>query len=86
MRLKGGRPFDDALLMESELRFDTDDPEFVRGFEIGVLWERLNSYGSCHMAVSASNAEMVMRVAKAAGCQFSGKELGDDRISVELYS
>ena len=86
MRLKGGRPFDDALSMESELRFDTDDPEFVRGFEIGVLWERLNSYGSCHMAVSASNAEMVMRVAKAAGCQFSGKELGDDRISVELYS
>ena len=72
--------------MESELRFDTDDPGFVRGFEIGVLWERLNSYGSCHMAVSASNAEMVMRVAKAAGCQFSGRDLGDDRISVELHS
>ncbi len=41
--------------------------------------------GSCHMAVSASNAEMVMRVAKVAGCQFSGQDLGDDRISVELH-
>ncbi len=71
--------------MESELRFDTDDPEFARGFEIGVLWERLNSLGSCHMAVSASNAEMVMRVAKATGCQFTGEELADDRISVELF-
>jgi hypothetical protein len=71
--------------MDSELRFDTDDPEFVRGFEIGVLWERLNASGSCHMAVSASNAEMVMRVAKAVGCHFSGQDLGDDRISVELH-
>jgi hypothetical protein len=71
--------------MDSELRFDTDDPEFVRGFEIGVLWERLTSSGSCHMAVSASNAEMVMRVAKAVGCQFSGQDLGNDRISVQLH-
>ena len=71
--------------MERELRFDTDDPEFARGFEIGVLWERLTSLGSCHMAISASNAEMVMRVAKATGCDFVGQDLGDDRISVELY-
>jgi hypothetical protein len=71
--------------MESVLRFDTDDPEFARGFEIGVLWERINSVGSCHMAVSAANAEMVMRVAKATGCHFSGHELDDDQISVELF-
>jgi hypothetical protein len=71
--------------MGAELQFDTDDPEFVRGFEIGVLWERLNSDGRCHMAVSASNAEMVMRVAKVVGCEFSGQDLGSDRISVELH-
>ncbi len=71
--------------MESMLRFDTDDPEFARGFEIGVLWERISSAGSCHMAISAENAEMVMRVAKATGCHFSGYELGDDQISIELY-
>ena len=55
------------------------------GFEIGILWERLNSLGSCHMAIHASNAEMVMRVAKATGCEFFGQELDDDRISVELF-
>ena len=66
--------------MERELRFDTDDPEFARGFEIGILWERLNSLGSCHMAIHASNAEMVMRVAKATGCEFFGQEIDDDRI------
>ena len=71
--------------MESLLRFDTDDPEFARGFEMGILWERINSSGSCHMAISAANAEMVMRVAKATGCQFVGHELDDDQISIELY-
>jgi len=71
--------------MEAMLRFDTDDPEFARGFEMGVLWERISSAGSCHMAISAENAEMVMRVAKATGCQFSGYELGDDQISIELF-
>lgn len=70
--------------MASNVRFDTDDPEFQRGFEIGVLWERLRSDGSCHMAVSVANAEMVIRVAQAFGCQFSGTELGEDQISVEL--
>ena len=75
---------DDAQHMESELRFDTDDHEFVRGFEIGVLWERLSVDPECEITVHASNAEMVMRVAKAVGCQFSGRDLGDDRIFVEL--
>jgi hypothetical protein len=71
--------------MARQLRFDTDDPEFQRGFEIGVLWERLDSDGACHMAVSASNAEMVLRVAQVFGCEFSGQELDDDQLSVELY-
>jgi len=70
--------------MESVLHFDTDDPEFQRGFEIGILWERLSADGACHMAVSASNAEMVLRIAQAFDCEFSGQELSDDQISVEL--
>jgi hypothetical protein len=36
------------------------------------------------MAVNVANAEMVIRVAQAFGCQFSGTELGEDQISVEL--
>jgi len=74
----------DSDRMESTVHFDTDDPEFSRGFEIGILWERLSSDGACHMAVSAANAEMVLRVAKAFDCVFSGHELADDMISVEL--
>ncbi len=70
--------------MDSVLHFDTDDPEFQRGFEIGILWERLSADGACHMAVSASNAEMVLRVAKVFDCVFSGQELADDQISIEL--
>lgn len=83
--LKPGRPGVDVGAMDGDLRFDTDDPEFARGFEIGIMWERLSSTGSCHMAVSATNAEMVIRVAKAFGCQFSGRELGEDRISIEVF-
>jgi hypothetical protein len=71
--------------MESDLCFDTDDPEFRRGFEMGMLWERLDAEGCAHMAVSAANAEMVLRVAKAIGCTFSGQDLGDDLISVEMH-
>jgi len=68
--------------MERELRFDTDDPEFARGFEIGVLWERLNSLGSCHMSIHASNAEMVTRMASAARREVSIEALEDDWIHV----
>jgi hypothetical protein len=85
MSLKGSLRGDDVIDMAPDLRFDTDDPEFQRGFEIGVLWERLVTDGACNMAVSASNAEMVIRVAQAFGCQFSGREIEDDQISVELY-
>ena len=60
-------------------------PSSNAGFEIGVLWERLVTDGACHMAVSASNAEMVIRVAQAFGCEFSGREIEDDQISVELH-
>jgi len=70
--------------MDAVLQFDSDDPEFQRGFEIGILWERLSTDGACHMAVSASNTEMVLRVAKAFDCVFSGQELADDQISIEL--
>ena len=70
--------------MDAVLQFDSDDPEFQRGFEIGILWERLSTDGACHMAVSASNTEMVLRVAQAFDCVFSGQELADDQISIEL--
>lgn len=41
------------------LAFDSDSPEFTRGFELGQLWERLNRDGWLHQPLAhASNAEM----------------------------
>ncbi len=48
------------------LAFDTDDPEFARGVEVGRLWERLRSEpGSVIEMVHVSNAERGLRVAEA---------------------
>lgn len=57
--------------MESEshalaLAFDTDDPEFARGVEIGRLWERLRGDPEpIAEMVHVHNAEMVLRIAEA---------------------
>lgn len=59
------------------LAFDTDDPEFTRGFEAGLLWERLERDGEADQLIHAENAEMVMRIAEAKGLRFSAEDLGD---------
>lgn len=64
--------------------FDTDDPEFVRGFEMGMLWERMKRDQPFDMMVHATNAEMVMRLADAAGRPFSGEEIGEDWVAVRI--
>jgi len=57
------------------LAFDTLDPEFARGVELGRLLERLRAdpeplSGLVHI----SNAEMVLRVADALGRPVVGEE------------
>lgn len=47
------------------LAFDTDDPEFCRGVEIGRLWEALKDERAFGMTIRASNVEMVMRMAES---------------------
>jgi hypothetical protein len=47
------------------LPFDTDEPDFIRGFEIGRLWELLKTGGEVNEVIHASNAEMVVRLAEA---------------------
>ncbi len=57
------------------LAFDTDDPEFVRGVELGRLWERLRvDPDPLFELVHISNAEMVLRVADALGRPVIGAE------------
>jgi hypothetical protein len=58
------------------LAFDSDDPEFTRGFEAGQLWERLERDGYAGQLIHAENAEMVMRMADAKGLAFRAEDLG----------
>ena len=44
--------------------FDSNDPEFTRGFEAGTLWQRMQTEGEVKATIHATNAEMVMRMAE----------------------
>lgn len=60
------------------LPFDTDDPEFVRGFQIGQLWERLNHQPHAVGMVFTRSAEMVMRMAERKGLPFTATIYDDE--------
>lgn len=48
--------------------FDTDDPQFVRGFEAGQLWERLSQRPDEHsVTLHSTNMQMAIRTASAKG-------------------
>jgi hypothetical protein len=66
------------------LAFDTDDPEFTRGFEAGQLWERLERDGAADQLIHAENAEMVMRIAESRGLAFKAEDAGDGWLHVTL--
>jgi hypothetical protein len=66
------------------LAFDTDDPEFIRGFEAGQLWEILSRGGHVCRTVHGENAEMVMRMAEALDMTFSASDLGDGWLHVQV--
>lgn len=61
------------------LPFDTDDPEFARGFEAGRLWALLRAGDDeVVQCIDASNAEMAMRLAEATERTVVATELGHD--------
>ena len=49
------------------LAFDSDSSEFVRGAEIGAVWERLraNPAAEVEQTMHLTNAEMVLRIGEA---------------------
>ncbi|MFC3986491.1 hypothetical protein [Streptosporangium jomthongense] len=59
------------------LPFDTDDEEFVRGFQLGMLWRSLELTGHAHGLAYARAAEMVMRMAEAKNLPFTAQITGD---------
>jgi hypothetical protein len=70
---------------EVVLAFDTDDPQFVRGFEAGRLWERIKGrHTTWDQMVHATNAEMVMRMCESEGRQFSADTVTDDWVMVTV--
>jgi hypothetical protein len=60
------------------LPFDTDDPAFARGFEMGRLWALLQEQpDELEQLVHASNTEMVLRMAEATGRDAVGEPVDD---------
>jgi hypothetical protein len=60
------------------LPFDTDDPEFARGFEAGKLYELALSGEPFTQTIHASNTEMAMRICEAQEVAFRAEQLDDD--------
>lgn len=60
------------------LPFDTDDEQFVRGFEAGRLWEMLKRGEPFDQAFHASNAEMVLRMAEATEMPHRAEQVGGE--------
>ena len=61
------------------LPFDTDDPEFARGFEAGRIWAalQLQPDDAHEVIVHAANAEMALRIAERTGRRVQGEARDD---------
>jgi hypothetical protein len=75
----------ERLAVECLLAFDTGEPEFARGFEVGLLWGRMIHESEIVQTIHAENAEMVIRMAEAYDTwTFTGEPVGEDRMRVVL--
>jgi hypothetical protein len=60
------------------LGFDTDDPQFTRGFELGRIWEIAKTFdGPFEEIVHGVNAEMLIRIAEATDRKVRSTDDGD---------
>jgi len=68
------------------LDFDSEAPEFARGFEAGRIWALLRSDPSSEVTelVHGANAEMLLRMADATARPVAWKELGDEWFEVHF--
>lgn len=66
--------------------FDTNDPEFVRGFEVGRLWTMLRTEPDqvVEEYLRATNVEMALRLAESTGREVRSIELNDDWLFVHF--
>jgi hypothetical protein len=75
--VSGPREFD--LLMP----FDTDEREFTRGFQMGMVWALSEPAPTTSVMVYAVNAELLVRM-KERGCRFACREANDDWLEIEF--
>lgn len=63
-----------------KLPFDTDSPDFVRGFEAGRIYERMKDDPDelDGQMFHATNAEMVIRMIETTGASLKAEFTGDD--------
>jgi hypothetical protein len=66
------------------LPFDTDNADFRRGVEAGMLWEAVRRSPVVSMLIHADNAEMAIRIAEAARKPFTAEDCGADWIDVTI--
>ena len=62
------RMADDEATYGMVLPFDTDDEEFCRGVEMGIVWAELkhrDAWDRFDATVHGNNAEMMVRIAEA---------------------
>jgi hypothetical protein len=77
-----GDPPHDSSAYGLVLPFDSDDPEFTRGVECGMVWTLLRYSDERTFMAHTSNTEMLMRIGEATGYRFRAKQHGDDWIEV----
>lgn len=75
---------DDATGYSLLLEFDSDEPAFTRGVEVGRLWTILADADLHEVTetVHASNAEMMLRLAEARGFDVQSEDLDETWIVV----
>jgi hypothetical protein len=66
------------------LPFDSDDPQFRRGVEIGILWSGIKHTGCAEATVHADCAEMVIRIAEAKGLRFTAEAIDETWLHVTI--
>lgn len=68
------------------LPFDTDDPMFAYGVEIGALWADLeaNPEAAIRQTIHGRNSEMAIRMAEALERPYEAKFLDDENRYLEV--
>ena len=72
------------------LRFDSDEPEFTRGVEVGLLYAQVEfmiatGADTFSRPIHTSNMEMAFRIAESFDVHVHGEEIDDDWITVIFH-